>query len=118
MPKIPKARRTGSKKNYVLKLYVAGANRRSQRAVANLTSVVDRYLSGSVDLEVVDVYRSIPSAEEAGILATPTLVKKHPLPAGRLVGDLSETNQVLILLDVKAKNETNAQNPEISTREQ
>ena len=108
MPKTPKARRTGSKKNYVLKLYVAGANRRSQRAIANLTSVCDRYLTGSVDLEVVDVYQSIPSAEAAAILATPTLVKKHPFPVGRLIGDLSETNQVLILLDVKAKNETSA----------
>lgn len=108
MPKIPKARRTGSKKNYVLKLYVAGANRRSQRAIANLASVCDRYLSGGVDLEVVDVYQSLLSAQEAGIIAAPTLVKKHPFPAGRLIGDLSETDQVLILLDVKAKNDTNA----------
>jgi circadian clock protein KaiB len=108
MPKTPKVRRTGSKKKYVLKLYVAGANRRSQSAIANLTSVCDRYLSGSVDIEVVDVYQAILPAEEDGILATPTLVKKHPFPVGRLIGDLSETNQVLILLDVKAKNDTNA----------
>jgi circadian clock protein KaiB len=100
--------RTGYKKKYVLKLYVAGANGQSQMAVANLTSVCKGYLDGSVDLEIVDIYQSVISAEEEGIVATPTLVKKHPLPVGRLIGDLSETSQVLILLNLKAKNRTNA----------
>jgi circadian clock protein KaiB len=54
-------------------------------------------------LEVVDIYQSPLLATEADILATPTLVKQLPLPARRLIGDLSERGRVLLLLDLKEK---------------
>lgn len=92
-----------SKKKYVLKLYVTGATRRSQKAITNLNSICEEYLQGHYDLQVVDIYQSPVLAKDADILAAPTLVKQLPLPVRRLIGDLSERGRVLVLLDVKPK---------------
>ena len=92
-----------SKKKYVLKLYVTGATRRSQKAITNLNSICEEYLQGRYDLQVVDIYQSPVVAKDADILAAPTLVKQLPLPVRRLIGDLSERGRVLVLLDLKAK---------------
>ena len=92
-----------SKKPYVLKLYVTGATRRSQRAITNLNAICEQYLKEHYDLEVVDIYQTPDIAKQADIIAAPTLVKQLPLPVRRLIGDLSEKNRVLVLLDVKAK---------------
>lgn len=91
------------KKKYVLKLYVTGATRRSQKAITNLNSICEEYLQGRYDLQVVDIYQSPVLAKDADILAAPTLVKQLPLPVRRLIGDLSERGRVLVLLDLKAK---------------
>lgn len=91
------------KKKYVLKLYVTGATRRSQKAISNLNSICEEYLQGRYDLQVVDIYQSPVMAKDADILAAPTLVKQLPLPVRRLIGDLSERGRVLVLLDLKAK---------------
>jgi circadian clock protein KaiB len=91
------------KKKYVLKLYVTGATRRSQKAITNLNSICEEYLQGRYDLQVVDIYQSPVMAKDADILAAPTLVKQLPLPVRRLIGDLSERGRVLVLLDLKAK---------------
>lgn len=92
-----------AKKPYVLKLYVTGATRRGQRAITNLNAICAEYLKERCDLEVVDIYQAPELAKAAEILAAPTLVKQLPLPVRRLIGDLSERNRVLVLLDVKAK---------------
>jgi circadian clock protein KaiB len=91
------------KKPYVLKLYVTGATRRSQRAITNLNAICEEYLKERCDLEVVDIYQAPELAKQADILVSPTLIKQLPLPIRRLIGDLSEKNRVLVLLDVKAK---------------
>lgn len=91
------------KKKYVLKLYVTGATRRSQKAITNLNAICEEYLQGHYDLQVVDIYQSPALAKDADILAAPTLVKQLPLPVRRLIGDLSERGRVLLLLDLKAK---------------
>lgn len=109
-----KRKRAASPKAYTLKLYVGGANRRSQRAITNLSAICEQYLDGCYDLEVVDIYQAPLLATEADILATPTLVKQLPLPARRLIGDLSERGRVLLLLDLKEKGKTvgkNSANP-------
>ena len=90
-------------KQYVLKLYVAGATRRSGTAITNLKTICDQYLAGHYDLEVVDIYQSPLLAKKAEILAAPTLVKQLPLPARRLIGDLSEQGKLLMLLNLKPK---------------
>lgn len=95
--------RAGARKQYVLKLYVTGATACSQRAITNLNAICDQYLTGRYELEVVDIYQSPLLAKDAEVLAAPTLVKHLPLPARRLIGDLSERGRVLMLLDLKAK---------------
>ena len=103
MPKSSQQGRARSGRQYVLKLYVTGATRRSQKAITNLNSICEEYLKGCYALEVVDIYQSPGLAKEADILAAPTLVKQFPLPVRRLIGDLSERGRVLLLLDVKKK---------------
>lgn len=85
---------------YELRLYVTGATPSSGRAIANLKALCEEHLQDRYDLEVVDVYQQPRRAEEDGILATPTLIKRLPLPLRRLVGDLSDSDHVLLRLDL------------------
>lgn len=89
--------------DYVLRLYVSGANRKSQNAIVNLNAICDEYLQGQYELEVVDLYQYPETADQAQILATPTLVKEAPLPMRRIIGDLSQKDRVLLLLNLKKK---------------
>ena len=85
---------------YVLKLYVTGKTPRSTRAVENLRAICDEYLEGRYDLEVIDIYQQPALLAGEQIIAAPTLVKKHPLPMRRLVGDMSNRARVLVGLDL------------------
>lgn len=85
---------------YVLRLYVSGNTNRSTRAILNLRNVCEEYLEGRYELEVIDVYQQSSLAKQDQILATPTLVKSLPLPIRKLIGDLSETERVLVGLDI------------------
>lgn len=86
---------------YVLRLYIAGNTPTSARAVANLTKLCEARLQGRYELTVVDLYQTPEEARGEQIVAAPTLVKKLPLPLRRLIGDLSNTNRVLLALDIK-----------------
>lgn len=88
------------KKKYVLRLYVSGNTSRSSRAILNLRQLCDEYLNGRYELEVIDIYQQPSRAREDQILATPTLVKSLPLPLRKLIGDLSETDKILVGLDL------------------
>jgi circadian clock protein KaiB len=94
---------------YTLELYVSGASERSRRAIANLNSVCEQYLTGEYDLEVIDIYQAPLRAKDADILAAPTLIRQLPLPRRRIIGDLSERGRVLMLLDIKKKAGPNGQ---------
>jgi circadian clock protein KaiB len=85
---------------FVFKLFVTGQSPRSQRAVANLRRLCEEELRDAYDLDVIDVLERPQAAEDARILATPTLVKEFPLPARRVIGDLSDPGQVLLGLDL------------------
>ena len=85
---------------YILRLYVTGSTGRSLRAVYNLKKLCEEYLPDDYDLEVIDIYKDPAAAREAQIIAAPTLVKKLPEPIRRFVGDLSNTQKVLIGLDI------------------
>src|SRR4051812_31132773 len=85
---------------FVFKLFVMGQSPRSQRAVANLRRLCEDELRDTYDLDVIDVLERPQAAEDARILATPTLVKELPLPARRVIGDLSDPEQVLLGLDL------------------
>ena len=85
---------------YILRLYVTGSTGRSLRAVHNLKKLCDEHLSNDYELEVIDIYKNPEAAREAQIIAAPTLVKKLPEPIRKFVGDLSNTQKILIGLDI------------------
>ena len=87
---------------FFLFLYVTGATPGSCRAVASLKSFCEEHLKGRYALEVIDIYRQPDLAEEDQVLATPTLIRKRPLPRRRLVGDLSDEERLLAGLGVLA----------------
>ncbi len=88
------------KKNYVLKLYVAGNTPNSVRALNTLKKILDQEFKGVYALKVIDVLTNPQLAEEDKILATPTLSKILPPPVRKIIGDLSDRERVLIGLDL------------------
>jgi circadian clock protein KaiB len=87
--------RDGSPPQFHLTLYISGGSPRAELAVANLRQICDHELRGQYELEVVDVLEEPERAEEAKILATPTLIKQLPPPLRRVIGDLSDKEKVL-----------------------
>ena len=86
---------------YLLRLFITGKTPRSEQCIANLQSICAKDLNKEYELEVIDVLERPQLAEEEKILATPTLIKKLPPPVRRLIGDLTDTEKVLIGLDLK-----------------
>jgi circadian clock protein KaiB len=95
------AKGSKSRKMYSLRLFITGQTPRSAASLRNLRDVCDEFLEGRFQLEVIDLYRRPELAKEAQVVAAPTLIKKLPLPLRRLVGDLSNRNEVLLGLDLK-----------------
>jgi len=85
---------------YILRLYVTGSTGRSLKAVYNLRKICEEHLPDDYELEVIDIYKDPEAAREAQIVAAPTLVKKLPQPIRRFVGDLSNTQKILVGLDI------------------
>jgi circadian clock protein KaiB len=85
----------------VLKLYVTGATGRSLRAIENIKAVCEKFLKDHYELEIVDLYQRPEQAKEAEVVAAPTLVKQHPLPVRRFIGDMSNTDKLLTGLNVQ-----------------
>jgi circadian clock protein KaiB len=86
---------------YLLRLYITGMTSRSTQAIARIKSICEEYLAGRYELEVIDIYQQPKLAKGEQIIATPTLVKRLPLPLRRLVGDLSNRQRVLLGLDLR-----------------
>ena len=87
----------------LLKIYITGKTPRIERAIAGLRGVLDENLGGEYEMHVYDVLEDPELAEKEKILATPTLVKELPLPAKRVIGDLSDPQKVLFGLDLGDK---------------
>src|SRR5690242_18075420 len=85
---------------YILRLYVSGSSGRSLRAIHNLKKLCEEHLPNDYDLEVIDIYENPRAAREEQIIAAPTLVKKLPTPLRKFVGDLSNTQKILVGLDI------------------
>lgn len=85
---------------YVLRLYIAGTTPQSIQALQNLHKVCEEYLKGRYELEVIDVYQNPELAAPGNIFAIPTLIKQLPLPLQRLIGNLSNTEKLLLGLDI------------------
>jgi circadian clock protein KaiB len=85
---------------YTLTLFVSGASDSSAQAIANVRKICDQHLIGRHRLSIVDLNQEPNQASEHHVLATPTLIKDHPLPSRMLVGDMSDHVRILLALDV------------------
>jgi len=92
-------------KEYLLRLYIAGTTARSARAVANIKDICEGNLKNRYDLQVIDIYQQPVLAKGEQIIAAPTLVKKLPSPLRRFIGDLSDTERILVGLDLRNKDQ-------------
>lgn len=82
-----------------LRLYVAGSAPNSLQAIANIRAICKQHFAGTHKLEIVDLLEQPERASSDGIIVTPTLLKVSPLPAQRVIGNLSDASQVLLTLD-------------------
>jgi circadian clock protein KaiB len=89
---------------YVLRLYVTGMTPKSTQAIANVQELCEKHLAGRYELKVIDIYQQPKLAKGEQIIATPTLIKKLPVPLRRLIGNMSDTERFLVGIDLKAKN--------------
>jgi circadian clock protein KaiB len=95
---------------YLLRLFVTSASSRTGTAIANLRRICEQELEGQYELEIIDVLEFPDLAEDEKILATPTLIKSLPLPLRRVIGDLSDTEKVLLGLQVRPQRTDDAGN--------
>ena len=93
----------GDSNRWNLRLYVAGQTPRSLTAFKNLKEICEEYLKGKYHIEVIDLMENPTLARGDQILAIPTLVRKLPEPIRKIIGDLSNTERVLVGLDIQPR---------------
>jgi circadian clock protein KaiB len=91
---------TGQAGPWKLSLYIAGQSPRSLRAFANLTSLCEEHLAGRYEIELVDLIDDPGRARSDDILAIPTLIRRLPSPLRKIIGDLSNTPDVVVGLQL------------------
>ena len=96
---------TNDAEDWILRLYVAGQTMRSLRAVANMQKICADRLDDRYRLEVIDLYQQPELAQGAQIVALPALIKRLPEPLRMIIGDLSDTEHVLLGLDLLRRQE-------------
>ena len=92
---------------FKLRLYITGKTPKSERAIANLKQICEKELEGLYELSIIDVLENPQLAENEKILATPTLIKDLPPPLKRIIGDLSNSDKVLLGLDLSPVRDSN-----------
>ena len=100
-PKVTRTRRKAASSLYILKLYVAGQSPKSVSAIANMKKLCEANLQGRYVLDVIDLYQQPQLAQGEQIIAVPTLIRKLPSPLRRIIGDMSNTERVLVGLDIR-----------------
>ena len=85
----------------ILRLYIAGQTPKSIKAFANLKKLCEEHMAGKYRIEVIDLIQNPQLAAGDQILAVPTLVRRLPEPVRRIIGDLSNTDRVLVGLDIR-----------------
>jgi circadian clock protein KaiB len=91
------------RESWELRLYVAGQTAKSITAFANLKKICEEHLEGKCSIEIVDLLKTPQLAKGDQILAIPTLVRKLPEPVKKIIGDLSNTERVLVGFDIKVR---------------
>jgi len=89
--------------HFELRLYVAGQTPKAVRAIVNLQRICDEHLEGRYSIEVIDLLKDPQLGRGDQILAVPTLVRRLPEPMKKIIGDLSNTDRVLVGLDLRAR---------------
>ncbi len=105
-PEPPKAMSASPKvvsSRYILKLYIAGQSPKSVNAIVNIKKICEENLRGRYELDVIDLYQQPQLAQGEQIIAIPTLIRKLPPPLRRIIGDLSDTEKVLMGLEIRKK---------------
>ena len=100
--------RIPSQEAWELRLYVAGQTSKSVTAFANLKKICEQHIPGKYHIEVVDLVKNPTLAKGDQIFAIPTLVRKLPVPIRKILGDLSDTERVLVGLDLRPKGDQTA----------
>ena len=98
------ALRQSNRTHYCLHLYIAGTTVKSLRAIETIKSICEDYFPKRYTLEVIDIYQQPERIKQAQIFATPTLIKTLPLPLQQIIGDMSNTQKILVGLDITPKN--------------
>ncbi len=96
-------RKTSREPALELRLYVAGQTAKSLQAFANLRRICEEHLGGRYQIEVFDLMKNPELAKGDQIFALPTLVRKLPEPVRKIIGDLSNTERVLVGLDLRPR---------------
>ena len=102
--KTPTRKKSAEKKtddHWILRLYVAGQTPKAITAFKNLKAICEDQLKGKFEIEVIDLLKNPQLGRDDQILALPTLVRKIPVPVRKIIGDLSDTERVLVGLDLK-----------------
>lgn len=89
--------------HYTLRLYISGTTIQSVTALQNIKKICEEHLQGRYELEVIDIYQQTEAVIAENIVAVPTLIKKLPLPLQKMIGNLSDTEKVLIGLNLVPK---------------
>jgi len=103
MTAVPGSDQVGEADRFMLRLYVAGQTPKSLAAFANLRKICETHLAGRYEIEVIDLLERPQLARGDEIVAIPTLVRKLPQPITKVIGDLSDTERVLVGLQLIAK---------------
>jgi circadian clock protein KaiB len=98
-----RGRRANSVERWELRLYVAGQTPRSLAAFANLKQICESHLAGKYHIQVIDLVKKPQLAGDDQIVAIPTLVRRLPPPLSKIIGDLSNTERVLVGLQLRAR---------------
>lgn len=93
----------GGKKQWELRLYIAGQTARAATAFANLKNICEEHMAGKYKIEIIDLLKHPQLAKGDQIIAVPTLVRKLPEPVRKIIGDLSDTQRVLVGLDLRPR---------------
>jgi len=93
--------KSGDHKEFVFHLFITGASPNSLRAINNLKQICEEHMAGRYQLEIIDVYQQPSIAQKEQIIALPLMIRKHPLPERRLIGDMSETAKILKTLGIE-----------------
>ena len=91
-----------NKEKYVLRLFVAGITPKSLRAIENVKKLMTEH-EMTYELEIIDIYQNPIIAKDGQIIAAPTLVKDFPLPVRRFIGDMSNSEKLILGLDISTK---------------